>query len=150
MTSEWKTLGLHLWLKNKGSSVIPVERSIYHPQKKISLKNEPKSLRKGQDMSLHLDSKSEGERFKAISILPRLEAVHFLQFAYQFQNNIPFPKDTPRKVCLFLTLFCGWQFPDLLAGSPLFALPSSPVSPHVALMSWTQAVPNEGLLSSPQ
>ena len=40
-------------------------------------------------MSLHLDSKSEGGRCKAISILPRLEAVHFLHFMYQFQNNNP-------------------------------------------------------------
>ena len=87
-----------MWLKNKGSSVIPVERSIYQPQKKISLKNEPKSLRKGQDMSLHLDSKSEKDRFKAISILPRLEAVHFLQFVYQFQNNIPCLKILLEKV----------------------------------------------------
>lgn len=55
----------------------------------MSVKNEPKSLRKGQDMPLHLDSKSEGDRFKAISILPRLEAVHLLRFMYQFQNNIP-------------------------------------------------------------
>lgn len=77
-----------MWLKNKGSSVIPVQRPIYHPRGKTSLKNEPKSLRKGQDMSLHLDSKSEGDRFKAISILPRLEAVHF-HFMYQFKNNIP-------------------------------------------------------------
>lgn len=76
-------------LKNKGSSVIPIQRSIYHPREKTSLKNEPKSPRKGQDMSLHLDSKSEGERFKAVSILPRLEAVHFLHFMYQFKNNIP-------------------------------------------------------------
>lgn len=86
------------WVKDFRTSFVVKEQRIQcysctevylSPQKKMSLKNEPKSLRKGQDMPLHLDSKSEGDRFKVISILPRLEAVHLLHFMYQFQNNIP-------------------------------------------------------------